>query len=170
VLNLPSAALAGAVDRLALTTGAHPVPLDKAWLGFEHESAKWRRSGLTPTASEIVGPARVAECPLQLEAVVESIHPFGESNPMVPTPVLAVELRIVRVHAHEAILASKESDHIDPDIWNPLIMSFRRFYGLSRETHGSRLGTGDDQAWRPAPRGAMPPPPQRRVTTNGQRP
>jgi len=32
VLNLPSAELAGAVDRIARTTGNNPVPPDKAWL------------------------------------------------------------------------------------------------------------------------------------------
>lgn len=165
VLNLPSAGLAGAVDRIARTTAAEPVPVDKAWLGFEHESRKWRRSGLTAAPSDLVRPARALECPLQLEAVVEAIRPFGETNPVVPAPVLAVELRIVRVHAHDAILAGDGSDHVDPDAWNPLIMSFRRFYGLGGEVHGSRLAEGDEDAWRPAPRGALPAPPASRVTS-----
>ncbi len=148
--NLPSSALAAAVDRLALTTGADPVPPDKAWLGFEHESAKWRRSGLTAVPSDLVEPVRAAECPLQLEATVESIRSFGELNPMVPAPLLAIELRIRRVHAHESILAGG-SDRVDPDVWSPLIMSFRKFYGLTGQVHDSRLSGGDEDAWRPAP-------------------
>ena len=36
VINLPSSAQAAAVDRIARTTGADPVPPDKAWLGFEY--------------------------------------------------------------------------------------------------------------------------------------
>ena len=78
---------------------------------------------------------------------MESMRPFGESNPRVPMPVLAVELRIVRVHAHETILAGP--DRIDPDVWNPLIMSFRKFYGLTAQVHDSRLAEGDERAWMP---------------------
>lgn len=40
VLNLPSADMATAVDRIAKTTGSNPVPPDKAWLGFEYEADK----------------------------------------------------------------------------------------------------------------------------------
>ncbi len=158
VLNLPSPGQAAHVDRIALTTGAQPVPPDKAWLGFEHEPAKWSRSGLTAVTSEVVEPARAQECPLQLEATVESIGPFGASNPMVPAPVLAVELRIRRVHAHESILLG-DSDRVDPDTWSPLIMSFRKFYGLTGPVHESRLSSGDEDRWRPvSPAAAAPPP------------
>jgi flavin reductase (DIM6/NTAB) family NADH-FMN oxidoreductase RutF len=157
VINLPSPALAAHVDRIALTTGAEPVPPDKAWLGFEHEAQKWSRSGLTAVPSETVRPARALECPLQLEATVESINPFGAANPMVPAPVLAVEVRIRRVHAHESILLG-DSDRIDPDTWSPLIMSFRRFYGLTGQVHGSRLSGGDEERWRPVSPAAAGPP------------
>jgi flavin reductase (DIM6/NTAB) family NADH-FMN oxidoreductase RutF len=148
VINLPSAELAAAVDRIALTTGAEPVPPDKAWVGFRHESQKWSRSGLTAVPSDLVAPARAQECPLQLEATVETISPFGVSNPTVPTPVLAVELRIRRIHAHESILLG-DSDRVDPDRWRPLIMSFRKFYGLTGQVHDSRLSAGDEDRWRP---------------------
>jgi len=47
VLNLPSAELAGAVDRIARTTGNNPVPPDKAWLGFEYEPDKFGRPHAT---------------------------------------------------------------------------------------------------------------------------
>ena len=164
VLNLPSVAQAPAVDRLARTTGAHPVPPDKAWLGFEHEADKWARSGLTAVESDLVGAPRARQCPVQLEAVVEEIRPFGANNPLVPTAVVAVELRVVRVHAHETILSDPAASRVDPDAWNPLLMSFRKFYGLSRQVHGSRLSEGADDGWRPAPLGAMPLPPPTRVT------
>ena len=36
VINLPDAALAGAVDRLALTTGRNPVSERKAQVGYRH--------------------------------------------------------------------------------------------------------------------------------------
>lgn len=168
VLNLPGADLASHVNAIARTTGADPVPMDKAWLGFEGESDKWSRSGLTQIASDLVVPPRVAECAFQLEAVVESVNPFGEHNEAVPTPVLAVEVRIVRVHAHESVLESSTSHRVDADMWNPLIMSFRRFYGLSREAHASQLANGDEDAWRPAPVGALPLPEAGRLKLDDQ--
>src|SRR4029078_10370376 len=82
VLNLPSADLPRAVNRIATTTGADPVPADKAWLGFEHEGDKWGRAGLTPVPSDVVDPPRAAECPVQLEATVERLGGFGSPNPL----------------------------------------------------------------------------------------
>jgi flavin reductase (DIM6/NTAB) family NADH-FMN oxidoreductase RutF len=71
-INLPSAAMADAVDRLALTTGADPVPVYKAQRGYRFEAAKFARAGLTAGASETIGPMRVLEAPVQLEARIES--------------------------------------------------------------------------------------------------
>ena len=47
VLNLPSAALVGAVDRLARTTGADPVPPGKIMRGYRHARDKFGLCGLT---------------------------------------------------------------------------------------------------------------------------
>jgi flavin reductase (DIM6/NTAB) family NADH-FMN oxidoreductase RutF len=71
---------------------------------------------------------RVAECPVQLEATAQSIHPIGADGRAV-----AIETKIERVHVHESILADGEPDRIDPDKWRPLIMSFQQFYGLTPE-------------------------------------
>src|SRR5215469_11195749 len=73
VLNLPSDALAANVDRLALTTGTDPVPPVKVQRGYRFEPDKFGIAGLTPVASEVVRPPRVAECPVNLEAVVEDV-------------------------------------------------------------------------------------------------
>lgn len=135
VLNLPSADLVGAVDRLALTTGKNPIPGYKVEMGFQYVPDKFERAGLTPVASERVRPPRVAECAVQLEACVEQFHQFGAPEDF----AMAIEARIVRVHIHEAILNSQKRHHIDADKWNPLIMSFCEFYGLGKNLHPSRL-------------------------------
>jgi flavin reductase (DIM6/NTAB) family NADH-FMN oxidoreductase RutF len=135
VLNLPSADLAEAVDRLALTTGKNPVPGYKAKKGFQHIQDKFAHAGLTPVASEKVCPPRVAECTVQLEAVVERLHQFSVPEDY----TMAIEVRIIRVHIDEAILDSEKRHYIDADKWNPLIMSFCEFYGLSKNIHPSRL-------------------------------
>jgi flavin reductase (DIM6/NTAB) family NADH-FMN oxidoreductase RutF len=123
VLNLPSASLVGNVDRIARTTGSDPVPDGKRRRGYRHVAEKFTEARLTPVASELVSPPRVAECPVQMEATLEAAHPVGEGG------ALALEVAVIRVHADEDILAGP--DRIDPDAWRPLIMSFQHFYGLS---------------------------------------
>lgn len=135
VLNLPSAAMVTAVDRLALTTGSNPVPDYKVKMRFRHESQKFAVAGLTSTPSDLVRPPRVAECPVQLEAVVEQFQPFGNPD----DHSVAIEVRIVRVHVDDQLLNAEKRHHIDPDKWKPLIMSFLEFYGLGKQLHPSRL-------------------------------
>src|SRR5712692_681635 len=48
VLNLPSAGMVAAVDRLACTTGTHPVPEAKLRRGYRYERDKFGIAGLTP--------------------------------------------------------------------------------------------------------------------------
>lgn len=154
VLNLPSADMASAVDRIARTTGRFPVPPDKTAIGFEFEGRKFERAGLTPAPATSGGPPRVAECPVQMEATVEGIAAYGAGNPSVRTRIAAIELRIRHVHAHPDILNPDNPDRIDPDRWRPLIMSFREFYGLGPKAGSSRLAEVPEDRWRPRPDGA----------------
>lgn len=135
VLNLPSAEIVSAVDRLALTTGVNPVPEYKRKMGFQHVADKFARAGLTAVASEIVRPPRVLECPVQLEAVIENIHALGSPD----DHVAAIEARVVRVYMEESILNSEKRHHVDTDKWKPLIMSFCEFYGLGGKLRPSKL-------------------------------
>jgi flavin reductase (DIM6/NTAB) family NADH-FMN oxidoreductase RutF len=77
----------------------------------------------------------VAECTVQLEAIVENFHQFGEPDDY----SMAIEVRIIRTHIEESILNSEKRHHIDADRWHPLIMSFCEFYGLGENVHSSRL-------------------------------
>ena len=135
VLNLPSSDLAGAVDRLALTTGSDPVPEYKRAIGTRHVKDKFGEAGLTPVASDLVKPPRVLECPVQLEAQVVNIHAFQE----VDSFLAGIEVRIVRTHMDDSILNSERRHYVDTDKWRPLIMSFCEFYGLGENLHPSRL-------------------------------
>ena len=149
VLNLASIENVGAVDRLAMLTGSPSVPLHKKLLGYRHVVDKFGAAGLTPEPSINVTPLRVKECPVQLEAVVENIHPFAENDQRMAVSACAIEVRIVRVHVDESILAVADTDRIDPNKWHPLLMSFRHFYGLSDNVHTSRLGVGPEDAYAP---------------------
>lgn len=141
VLNLPSADLVAAVDRLALTTGRNPVPEGKATIGYRYEPNKFGTAQLNEAPSDLVKPPRVAECPVQLEAVIEHIHDIGayETHPE-PSTLAAIEARIMRVHIDEALLIPGTRNYIDAEKWRPLIMSFCEFFSLADGiVHPSRL-------------------------------
>jgi flavin reductase (DIM6/NTAB) family NADH-FMN oxidoreductase RutF len=137
VLNLPSSDLVGAVDRLALLTGKYPVPEYKARMGYRYQPDKFAAAMLTPEPADLVDPPRVAECPVQLEARVEQVHALSTPD----DHLVAVEARVIRVHIEESLLVPGHRNYIDPERWNPLIMSFTEFFGLSGKVHPSRLAT-----------------------------
>ena len=152
VLNLPSVDQVGAVDRLARLTGSNPVPPHKVAMGYEYEPDKLGVAGLTAEESQVVAPPRIRECPVQLEAVLENSHPLAESDPARKGNLIALEVRIVRVHIEERLLLQGHENRIDPDAWRPLIMSFCQFYGLDAKVHSSRLAEIPESAYRPRPR------------------
>lgn len=142
VLNLPSADMVDVVDRLALTTGRDPVPEYKAAMGYRFERDKFGVAGLSAAPSDLVGPPRVAECPVQLEARIERMHEVGDPEKM----LAAFEASILRVHIEESLVMAGTDTHIDPEQWRPLIMSLCEFFGLGGKLHPSRLA----EAWAPA--------------------
>jgi flavin reductase (DIM6/NTAB) family NADH-FMN oxidoreductase RutF len=149
VLNLPSQAQVSQVDRLALTTGADPVPPAKAARGYRHVRDKFAVSGFTPEASQAVAAPRVRECPVQLEAVVESVHGIADGDADLRGRLLNIEVRVVRVHLHSSIVMDGLPNRVDPDKWRPLIMSFQKFYGLSaQQLHPSALSSIEESMYR----------------------
>jgi flavin reductase (DIM6/NTAB) family NADH-FMN oxidoreductase RutF len=156
VLNLPSAQLVGAVDALARTTGSSPVPPGKVVRGYRHEKDKFGISGLTALRGETVAAPRAAECPVQIETKLAHVHEMAQEDATWRGNLVAIEVRVTRVHAHPSIMMDGEPSRIDPDKWRPLIMSFQQFYGLAPEKlQRSELGQIPETAyklpgWRPA--------------------
>lgn len=149
VLNLPSVNEAGAVNRLALTTGRNPVPTAKQSRGYRHVRDKFGLSGFSADASETVAAARVRECPVQMEAVLEATHGVAEGDAQLHGRISTFELRIQRVHLDDRILVPGQRDRVDPDRWRPLIMSFQKFYGLGeQQVHESSLATIPEAMYR----------------------
>jgi flavin reductase (DIM6/NTAB) family NADH-FMN oxidoreductase RutF len=92
---------------------------------------------------------RAAECPVQMEAVLEETHPIAAKDPAWRGRSLALHVAIRKVHASTDILMDGEPDRIDPDKWRPLIMSFQQFYGLAPDkVHGSELAKIPEAAYR----------------------
>jgi len=140
VLNLPSPELAGAVDRLALLTGASTMSPHKVEKGYRYEPDKFGAAGLTPSAADVVAAPLVAECPIQLECEQVSAAPFNHGSSTAHT------VRVVRSHADEQLIVPGTS-HIDPRRWDPLIMKFCEFFGGGSQVRPSRLA----EAWQIPP-------------------
>ncbi|WP_412543516.1 flavin reductase family protein [Longispora sp. K20-0274] len=134
VLNLVPSTLVDAVDRLAMTTGAPVVPPHKAAQGYRHAADKFGLAGLTAQPADLVGPPRVAECPIQLECVVLGAHPFGQG-------ATAFEVEVRRAHVAEELIIPGTA-YVDPVGWDPLIMKFCEFFGGGANVHPSRLAEG----------------------------
>ncbi len=148
VLNLPSAAPAEMVDRLALTTASNPVPDTRISRGYRHESDKFGLSGFTAASSERVQPPRATECPVHLEATLKHAYPIASEADDLRGRLIALEVQIERVHVDSEIRLEGYDDRIDPDKWRPLIMSFQHFYGLGPRLRDSRLATIPESAYR----------------------
>ena len=148
VLNLPSADMVGHVDKLARLTGSDPVPEHKMKMGYRHERDKFGVAGLSPVPSNLVAPPRVMECPVQLEATLTATHGLEAQDPLRAGKLISLEVRIERVHIHEAIAMEGHENRIDPDRWRPLIMSFQHFYGLSERVHDSTLAKIPESSYR----------------------
>ncbi len=149
VLNLPDDGMVAAVDRIARTTGSNPVPAGKAVRGYRYVGDKFTEAGLTPARALTVDAPRVLECPVQLEAVLEEVHPLAANDPAWRGRMVALHVEIRKVHASTDILMDGEADRIDPDKWRPLIMSFQHFYGLrGGKVHSSELAKIPEAAYR----------------------
>lgn len=126
VINIADASMWRQVEALASLTGRDPMPPYKQELGFRHEKDKFQAASLRPVRSETVGPARIGECQLQLEAVVKEIR-----IPDYADMFAIVETQVQRVHADEKIVLGQH--HVNPQAWHPLIYNFRHYYGLGNE-------------------------------------
>ncbi len=147
VLNLASVHNIDAVNKLALTTGKNEVPLHKKALGYKSIKDKFSMAGLTSMESIEVSPKRVQECDIQLEGRVVKVHDFANTDLRMGVPAVAIEVSIKRVHALGDLLYSNSK--IDPNKWNPLIMSFRELYGLSGQIGASALASRPDVLYAP---------------------
>ncbi|KFZ25189.1 hypothetical protein V502_00321 [Pseudogymnoascus sp. VKM F-4520 (FW-2644)] len=157
VLNLASDDMERFVNALARTTGCEGLesaPGDARYAfkranGYQYVHDKFGHSGLTQVASDIVDPARVAECPVQMEAELVGVYEMmGDTEKK--GNVLALEVKIVRTHVHEGIRMEGFENRVDPDKWRPTIMSFQQLYGLApRKIAESVLGRIPEEAYRP---------------------
>jgi flavin reductase (DIM6/NTAB) family NADH-FMN oxidoreductase RutF len=133
VVNLPAPDLWQKVEKLAPLTGKNPVPEIKA-KQFRFEADKFAAAGLTRLASELVQPARAAECSVHMEARVHRLHTLSGDRLQQVGGGVAAEVEILRVHADSDLVSG--DNYIDPQKWSPLIYNFRHYFQLAENELG----------------------------------
>ncbi|OCL08796.1 hypothetical protein AOQ84DRAFT_405943 [Glonium stellatum] len=146
VLNLPSADLAPAVNRLARTTGNREAMAAQSAVssafkratGYEFVADKFARAGLTVVASEVVAPDRVGECAAQMECELVGVYEFmpgAEAG----AGAVALDVRVLRTHVSEGIRMEGFANRVDPEKWRPLIMCFQELFGMGEKVGGESV-------------------------------
>jgi flavin reductase (DIM6/NTAB) family NADH-FMN oxidoreductase RutF len=165
VLNLPSADMTGAVNALARTTGAEDIltaeehsggyKYFKRMNGYAYVPDKFGHAGLTPQSSDCVRPARIAECPAQMEAELVGVYDMMRDADN--KGFIALEVRVLRTHVHRGIRMDGHENRVDPDKWHPMIMSFQELYGLHpKKVSASVLAEIAEEGYRPFSNPARP--------------
>lgn len=54
---------------------------------------------------------------------------------------MSIEAHIIQIHVQENLLVDNHPNYINPHKWQPLIMNFCEFFGLTEQVHPSRLAT-----------------------------
>ena len=148
VLNLPSDTMVAQVNALAKTTGRPDMSPFKIAAGYCYVEDKFKVAQLTPLTSEMVGPSRVLEFPVHMEAELVAVNEMNRDEDDGEGLFLGLEVKIVRVHAEENILRAGQPTKVDADRWRPLTMVFQHLYGLSARLQPSRLAEIDEEKYR----------------------
>lgn len=146
VLNLACVDLLDAINRLALTTGVAELSEWKRQQGYQYVADKFSRAGLSRQASCSVAPARVVEAKVQQEAVLVKSDLISADTPG-NGMIWNMEFRITALHIAPELSLHGNPDRINPDAWPALMMSFQKFYSMSRCDTTSRLASIDENAY-----------------------
>lgn len=122
--SVPDHTLYERIKRIEKMTGVKEVAGVKKELGYTYCPDKFAVAGFTPLAGETVGTVWIAECPIHIETVTESVTPKDW--------FAVVVCRITAIFVSDALL---RDGRIDTAKWNPLIYKFKEY-----TTTGERIG------------------------------
>ncbi|CAD6577395.1 MAG: hypothetical protein ASARMPRED_008263 [Alectoria sarmentosa] len=148
VLNLPSDTMVSKVNALAKTTSRQDMSPFMTAAGYRYVKDKFKVAQLTPMWSEMVQPSRILECPVQMEAELVAVNEMNQDEEGREGSFLALEVKVLRIHADENILQVGEPNKVNADRWRPLMHVFQHFYGLSARLQPSRLAEIDEEKYR----------------------
>jgi flavin reductase (DIM6/NTAB) family NADH-FMN oxidoreductase RutF len=150
VLNLPTDGMTSHINALARTTGSDPVSEWKTQAGYVHIKDKFQHAGLTPQASDLIAAPRIKECPVQMEAELMETHEMMKELPDRKGMLLALELKILRVHVEDELRLEGHANRINTDKLRLILMCFQEYYGMGREKlSSSNLARINEEHYRP---------------------
>jgi len=117
VLNLPSADLVDAVNNLARTTGSNPVPAGKDQTGLPAREGQIWNQRSNPVGRRDGGRAARCGMPGADRGKAGTCPQDGEEDDVWRGNLVAIEVRVTRVHAHPGIMMDGQPNRIDPDKW-----------------------------------------------------
>lgn len=129
VVNLPSADLFENIEKISNLTGMNPVPSNKIEK-YRYEEDKFLAGNFQSMAAEVVCAPAIANCPIQLECILQN-HVIIESSVDFIPLVASLHVKVVNVRVHENLVINQS--HIDPSKWSPLIYNFRHYYALGEK-------------------------------------
>lgn len=129
VVNLPSADLHENIERISNLTGLNPVPANKREK-YKYEEDKFSAGNFQPMAAELVTPPAIANCPIQLECVLQNHYIIESTIDSIPL-IASVHMKVVNVRVHKNLVINQ--DYINPSKWSPLIYNFRHYYALGEK-------------------------------------
>ncbi|MNK36666.1 Flavin reductase like domain protein [compost metagenome] len=129
IVNLPSADLHENIEKIAKLTGFNPVP-DSKKAQYSYHADKFLAGNFEPMAAERVTPLAIANCPIQLECILQNHHIIEYNTSGVPL-IASVHVKVINVRVHKNLIVSQ--NYIDPSLWSPLIYNFRHYYALGEK-------------------------------------
>jgi flavin reductase (DIM6/NTAB) family NADH-FMN oxidoreductase RutF len=157
VLNLPTEDMTSAINLLAKTTGANPVPEWKNSVGYVHVKDKFSHAGLTSQEPEVVDPKRILECPVQMEAELVVSHEMMGDMADKKGRLLALEVKILKIHVEDELRLEGYENRIDSEKLRLVFMAFQDFYGMGMGKLGeSRLAQIGEENYRGVTKSNVP--------------
>ncbi|KAM0252167.1 hypothetical protein ACHAQJ_007825 [Trichoderma viride] len=137
------------INLLATTTGTEDLSASKRDRNYRYVRDKWACADLTPQKSDLVRPARILECPVQMECELAKGHTLMEDFPDLKGAVVAIELKVLRTHILDHLRMPAHPNRINPDRLKPIFMCFQELYGFGEgKVAKSTLGEVNEEKYR----------------------
>lgn len=158
VVNLPDDTMGRHINLLATTTGTKDEDLtsSKRARNYRYVKDKWACADLTPQKSDLVRPARILECPVQMECELAKGHVLMEDFPDLKGVITALELKVLRIHIQDHLRMPGYPNRVNPDNLRPIFMCFQELYGFGEgKVADSVLGKVNEEMYRGITRSAV---------------
>lgn len=133
VVSLPADTMARHINLLATTTGTEKISPSKRTRNYRYVKDKWASADLSPQKSNLVRPARILECPVQMECKLAKGHVLMGDFPDMKRAITTIELKVLQAHILDYLRMLGHSNRINSDCLRPIFMCFQDLYRFQEE-------------------------------------